>query len=132
MGLVNHAFVLQYGGIPEGFRGWGAADNAWLHKARLLGRPGLTQRSDQYLYHLLHPYSGGYGGRAHIDHNPHDADNVALLHQIRAVTEPRRFLASFPPPAYHSCPWEIKHRIVFITEEGQRYSTHSPTISPSR
>ena len=76
MGLVRRAFVLRHGGMLEGFRGWGGEDNAWLHKARLLGRATVTQRTDQHLYHLFHPHSGGYGGNTPSSCNPYYADNV--------------------------------------------------------
>src|SRR5262249_45643682 len=117
MSIVKKTFVCQYGGMPDGFRGWGAEDNAWSYKAHLFGCTGITQHSDQHLYHLFHPYSGGYGGRAHIAHNPHYADNVALLNRMRAIREPHRFLECFPPPAHHSCPWEKEKRLVFTIED---------------
>lgn len=118
MALVKKTFVRQHGGMPEGFRGWGAEDNAWFHKARLLGRTGVTQRSDQHVYHLFHRRSGGYDGRALSGaHNPHYADNIALLSHMFSIREPRRFRRCFPPPVHHVCPWKPDKRIVILNDD---------------
>jgi SAM-dependent methyltransferase len=102
--------VSRYGGLCEEFRGWGGEDNAWYYKARLLGRAGVTERSDQHLYHLYHPRSGGYGREQPGDRNPRYARNVELLNEMRRLTSANRFLARFPSPAPPSPPWCARPR----------------------
>jgi glycosyltransferase involved in cell wall biosynthesis/SAM-dependent methyltransferase len=114
--LVRKAFVQQYGGMCEDFRGWGGEDNAWFHKARVLGRTAVTTRQDQHLYHLFHESSGGYGSKDHIANNPHYGENVAVLNMIRSITNPEAFLRRFPPPSFASCPWLLQTRIMFACD----------------
>lgn len=114
--LIRKAFMLQYGGMCEEFRGWGGEDGAWFHKARLLGRVAVTEHHDQHLCHLFHEQSGGYDSRNHMAKNPHYHNNVALLKTIRSITAPEKFLRRFPPPPHFSCPWEPDKRIVFVSE----------------
>ena len=57
--LVRRDFLERHGGLVEGFVGWGGEDNAWIHKASLLGRFARTTRADQHLVHLHHARSGG-------------------------------------------------------------------------
>lgn len=94
--LVRTAFLRAQGGMDEIFRGWGGEDNAWFHKARVLGRAAATARGDVVIHHLHHAGSNGYGRAA--DGNPHYADNVARLGAQRRVTDPARYRALFPPP----------------------------------
>lgn len=110
--LVRRALVREFGGLCEAFRGWGGEDNAWFHKARLVGRAAITTRTDQHLYHLFHPRSGGYGAQDHIAANPHYQDNVALLYAMRRITDRSEFLARYPPPEHPPCPWRRDRRIV--------------------
>lgn len=111
-GLVRVEFLERYGGIPDGFRGWGGEDNGWMHKVRLLGRGERTKSEDQTAFHLFHALSGGYGGAAHLNANPHYAANVELLENIKAARNPQRFLESFPPMPNNL--WADSARIYFV------------------
>jgi hypothetical protein len=114
--LIQKAFIVQYGGMCEEFRGWGGEDAAWFHKARLLGHIAVTERQDQHLCHLFHEQSGGYDSRNHTTKNPHYHNNVALLKTICSITRAEKFLQRFPPPPHFSCPWELEKRIIFVGE----------------
>ena len=114
VGLVRRDFVREYGGLVEGFRGWGGEDNAWNHKAGLLGRFATTSRRDQDIYHLYHPVSGGHG-RAAMTQNPHYADNLALLGQVWALRDREKFLSAFPTPAHLPCAWDRDRRILLVS-----------------
>ena len=98
-GLVRREFITRFGGLIEGFRGWGGEDNAWRHKVSLLGSFGVTQRNDQHLSHLYHEGSGGYQQAGACTTNPHYRDNVALMERVCAIRDRKRFLESFPPSA---------------------------------
>jgi hypothetical protein len=111
-GIVKRSFVLAYGGISEQFRGWGGEDDAWWYKATLLGRAGVTQQRDQYLYHLFHINSGSYVKQK--ESNPYYNRNVAVLKEISSVCNRDSFLKRFPPPAQIICGWQDK-RIVFVS-----------------
>jgi hypothetical protein len=116
MGLVSTEFLTRYGGMCEEFRGWGGEDNGWWVKASLLGQASTTQRSDQLLYHLFHPDSGGYDGGAQIAKNPHYAANVALLREMRAATRDRQaFLSRFSRPDMLASAWKGK-QVLFVVE----------------
>jgi hypothetical protein len=115
MGLVSTAFLARYGGMCEEFRGWGGEDNGWWVKASLLGRAATTQRSDQILYHLFHPDSGGYDGGAQIAKNPHYAANVALLREMRATRDRQAFLSRFSRPDILASAWKGK-QVLFVAE----------------
>jgi hypothetical protein len=94
--LVRREFLERFGGIPEEFRGWGGEDDAWAHKARVLGRTGTSVQTDQILFHLFHPGSGGYGYAAARAQNPHYTANLELLTRIQRVNSAREFLEVFP------------------------------------
>jgi glycosyl transferase family 2 len=96
--MARKDFLLRFGGFDPGFRGWGGEDNGWLHKAQVLGRASVTNRQGQMLYHMFHEDSGGYGSRVQFS-QPDYQRNVALLHRIRTIRTPSRFLQQFPPPA---------------------------------
>lgn len=96
LGLVRRDFVSRHGGYIEGFRGWGGEDNAWNHKAALLGRAAATARRDMQVFHVHHPTSGGYGFENASAHNPNYDENVALLRRIWSVREPERLAREFP------------------------------------
>jgi N-terminal domain of galactosyltransferase len=121
-GLVRRAFVKRYGGLPEGFRGWGGEDEAWAYKAYLLGRAAHTGYDDQHLYHLYHSGSGGYCRRAPISSPSDYAHNLALLSRIMSVREPARFAELFGPKCF-SCPWPERAHIVFLTRAGDPRNT---------
>ena len=112
--IVRNDFLVNNGGIPEGFRGWGGEDNAWSHKARLFGKTGTTQNRNQKLYHLFHLLSGGYGGDLHKAANPHYQANVELLNDILAVRDAPTFSAKFPPEK--PSPWNASRKILFIAD----------------
>jgi hypothetical protein len=116
LALVRRDFIRQYGGLVEGFRGWGGEDNAWNHKAGLLGRLAPTSRRDQDVYHLYHPISGGHG-RAAMRQNRHYASNVALLGQVWALKDGERFLSAFPPPVHLPCAWSRDRRVLVVSSE---------------
>ncbi|MET3159981.1 glycosyltransferase family 9 protein [Bradyrhizobium diazoefficiens] len=120
--LVRRHLVRQFGGVAEEFRGWGGEDNAWFHKARVVGRAAITNRDDQHLHHLFHPLSGGYGAGEHIAANPNYQTNLALLHTIRRVTDRSRFLASYPPPALTPCPWDRSRKILLAADQGDAWA----------
>lgn len=117
-GLVRREFLLRYGGLVEGFRGWGGEDNAWNRKVALLGRTAATARPDQHIYHLFHPSSAGYPGCAAGAGNPHYAQNVALLRRIAAIRDSREFLRQFPSPPHRPRPWDAARRIMLLAGEG--------------
>jgi SAM-dependent methyltransferase len=119
-GLVRKSFVLKYGGLHEGFRGWGGDDNAWSFKAQLLGRSSATQYNDQHIYHLFHPNSGGYGGNSQIMQNPHYNANVVLMNQIITTRDRDEFIRRFPPAGHYSCPWPKEKQIAFIADAAQQ------------
>ena len=115
-GLVKKDFLARHGGLSEGFRGWGGEDNAWAHKARLLGRSGITGNRGQRLFHLHHANStSGPDFTAHT-HNPYYARNVALLNEMCSVRHPDQFVQRFPAPAA-SCPWARDKRVAFVALE---------------
>src|SRR4029077_9448684 len=123
-GLVRNDFLRCYGGIPEGFRGWGGEDNAWLHKVALLGSSAVSANRDQRLFHLYHERSGAHDATVH--QHPHYANNLSLLAQITAVRDKRQFLERYPASAAN-CPWESNRRIVFVaprTGNGLHHLAH--------
>ena len=99
--LVRRDFLERHGGLVEGFVGWGGEDNAWVHKASLLGRFARTSRGDQHLVHLHHARSNGTEQGSAAAANPHYAANVALMQQVRGTRDVARFVRDFPatPPA---------------------------------
>ena len=117
-GLVRRDFVRRHGGIPEGFRGWGGEDNAWVHKASLLGRSDVSGDPAQKLWHIYHPTSGAHDAQVHHK-NPHYRENLRLLESIGAVCDPQAFRERFPPPP-PSCPWPREQVIVFIADAAAR------------
>ena len=120
--LLRRELFRRFGGLCEEFRGWGGEDNAWFHKARVLGRAAVTTRGDQHLYHLFHPGSGGYGSQAHIGANPHYDANLALLQAMRRVTDRAQFLARYPPQAQPPCPWDRERTIAFVVHPGNDWA----------
>jgi hypothetical protein len=119
-GLVTRAFLRRYGGLIEGFVGWGGEDNAWNRKVALLGRSAPTTHPEQAVHHLFHASSGGYPGReTAAARNPHYARNVALLARVCTIRDAARFLREFPPPTHASCPWDPARRIVLLELERQ-------------
>lgn len=69
------------------------------------------------MFHLYHPLSGGYGGVAQIEQNPHYQQNVELLTQILSVQTQEEFLARFPSPVKSPCPWNIEKTIGLFASE---------------
>lgn len=116
-GLVRKAFVLEYGGLCEGFRGWGGEDNVWAYKSRLLGRAAATQLPDQHLFHLYHTHLGGYTGEDNRAKNPYYDENVALMYEMCAVKDRHEFIRRYPPPENFSCPWPKERRIVLVADD---------------
>ncbi len=114
-GLVRKGFLRRHGGIPGGFRGWGGEDNVWMHKVRLLGKCGRTFSGNQTVFHLYHDLSGGYGGDAHINANPHYRANFELFKKMRATRDAHVFLNNFPPTPLNL--WENTRRIYFVANE---------------
>jgi hypothetical protein len=113
MGLVRAGFLRRCGGMIEGFLGWGGEDNAWTHKARLLGRVGASNRADQVAWHLYHPDSGGVGAQPWRS-NPHYSRNVGLLGRIQRIRTGAELLRQFPPPALATPPWPARASLCFV------------------
>ncbi|PWC17026.1 hypothetical protein DDT52_17225 [Brenneria roseae subsp. roseae] len=112
--LVRTDFVMQHGGMPEQFQGWGGEDNAWFHKVSVLGKIDYTGDRQRVLYHLYHPMSSGYCRQGeHIAANPHYRDNVQLLRRMRAARHPTTFNQQYPAPRQHSAPWDGQQAIVY-------------------
>jgi GT2 family glycosyltransferase len=98
LGLVTRAFVERYGGLDERFRGWGGEDDAWWHKASLLGRAGFSRDSRQVVWHLFHDRCGGLAGAEARSRNPHYGANLALLDEIQRTKTRAAYLARYPTP----------------------------------
>lgn len=98
MGLVRRAFLERYGGLDERFRGWGGEDNAWWHKASVLGRPDMSRSPEQCLYHLYHRASGGLASDAARRANPHYRRNLQMLAALKRIATRDSYLARFPAP----------------------------------
>ncbi|MDR5748854.1 glycosyltransferase [Caballeronia sp. LZ029] len=96
LGLVRRDFLQRYGGMIEGFLGWGGEDNAWIHKVRLLGRLAITSCTDHHVAHLYHPASGGLNPASAMQGNPHYDHNIQLLEQVYSVCSGTEFLQRFP------------------------------------
>jgi GT2 family glycosyltransferase len=103
-GLVRRDFLARFGGLDEAFWGWGGEDNAWLHKARMLGRIGTTRYPNQRLFHLYHPASGAHAGRP-LTH-PDYAANLARLREYATARDGATLLNRFPPPPPVWLYWE--------------------------
>lgn len=117
MGMVRTDFVRRYGGMVDGFRGWGCEDHAWLRKAMLLGKVDVSRHPDQRTWHLYHPDSGSHSERAlnqAIRRNPHYAANALLMHRINAIGSGEEFLRQFPPPSHFALPWARSARLLFV------------------
>jgi hypothetical protein len=120
--LLRRRLVQDCGGMSDAFRGWGGEDNAWFHKARVVGRAAITNRGDQHLHHLFHPLSGGYGSGEHIAANPHYQANVSLLYAMRRITDRRKFMASYPAPEHAPCPWDPHKAIIFVVRDSDGWA----------
>jgi hypothetical protein len=117
MGLVTRNFLRRHGGMIEGFRGWGAEDNAWAHKAALMGKAGITQRLDQQVWHLYHADSGSHSATANrLAHrrNPSFAHNMALLDRVCRISMAEEMTREFPPASTLEPPWRASSRILFV------------------
>ena len=93
---------------------WGGEDNAWVRKVSLLGRIGVTKRTDQIAWHLYHPDSGATGGKPWRG-NGHYARNVELLARIERIRTPEEFLVQFPHREFAAPPWPAEVCIGFVT-----------------
>ena len=123
MWLVRRDFLRRHGGIPTGFKGWGHEDDAWLHKAALLGRIGASERADQRAWHLFHPDSGSHSPGAAssaIHANPHHVQNYKLLERIQAIRDAGEWQRHFAPSPHAVTPWPEGARIAFVAVEGDR------------
>jgi Methyltransferase domain/N-terminal domain of galactosyltransferase len=97
MSLLARDFFRREGGIPCGFKGWGGEDNAWAHKAALLGRYAVTDDDRQVAWHLHHADSGAQAGQP-VRHAQYDA-NVALLARHRGAGTAAAYRRRFPVEA---------------------------------
>jgi GT2 family glycosyltransferase/SAM-dependent methyltransferase len=122
-GLVRSSFVRAHGGFPEGFRGWGGEDDAWWHKARVLGNAAATGQRGQIIYHLHHPHAGDF--ERNRQRNPHHADNVALLREVWSATNRDQFLGRFPPPAQPPWNWQDKRILVLGSQDSNELTAAS-------
>lgn len=109
--LVRRGFLLEHGGIPPGFLGWGGEDNAWIIKARLLGTQAPSRAPEQVVRHLYHPTSNGYAQGKAMRENPHYPANLARMRRMQALRGRADFLRHFPPPSCHPAPWDGTRRI---------------------
>ena len=117
MGMVRAEFVRRYGGMVDGFRGWGCEDHAWLRKATLLGKVAVSHDPGQRTWHLYHPDSGSHSERALLDaarRNPHYHRNALLMNQINMIASGEEFLRHFPPPAHFPLPWAANAKLAFV------------------
>ncbi len=112
-GLVKSAFLREYGPIPEGFSGWGGEDDAWWHKARLLGHAALTDQRHRTVYHLHH--DGGGNWEQKKVRNPNYSANYSLLQEVWSQKSREQFLHRFPPSVKASWNW-VQKRVVFLSE----------------
>jgi hypothetical protein len=96
IGAVLREFVQRHGGLIEGFIGWGGEDDAWFHKVSLIGRTGATEKSDQPVFHLYHPLSGGVDPGKPGAANPFYSHNVKLLRDVRAARTAAELAMRFP------------------------------------
>lgn len=122
IGMVSADFVRRYGGMVDGFRGWGFEDHAWLRKATLLGTVDVSRDPAQHTWHLYHPDSGSHSERALREaarRNPHYAANAALMSRIQAVQSADEFLRQFPPSGHVPTPWPATTRIAFVVAAGR-------------
>lgn len=113
MGIVRAELLRNFGGMIEGFLGWGGEDNAWTYKAALVGRVGATRCPDQVVWHLYHPGSSSAGAQPWRK-NPHYARNVSLLSEVRHIKTVAELMRKFPPPAHAATPWVADARICFV------------------
>jgi ADP-heptose:LPS heptosyltransferase/glycosyltransferase involved in cell wall biosynthesis/SAM-dependent methyltransferase len=120
--LLRRRLVQEFGGMCEEFHGWGGEDNAWFHKARVVGRAAITERGDQHLQHLFHPQSGGYGSGQHMEANPHYQANVTLLYAMRRITNANQFMAAYPVPEHAPCPWDRCKTIALVADPNDRWA----------
>lgn len=123
MWLVRRDFLRRHGGFPGGFKGWGQEDDAWLHKAGLLGRIGASEQAGQRAWHLFHPDSGSHSsaaGASAMRANPHYAHNRTLLDRIFAVRDAETWQHEFPLPPHGAPPWHHAARIAFVAVAGSR------------
>jgi hypothetical protein len=117
MGMVRADFVRRYGGMVEGFRGWGCEDHAWLRKVTLLGRVEVSRDPAQATWHLYHPDSGSHSeGARHqaIRRNRHYAGNERLMRRIAAISTAEEFLMRYPPPTHAAPPWTAPSQLTFV------------------
>jgi hypothetical protein len=111
-GLVRAQFLRRHGGMIEGFLGWGGEDNAWVHKATLVGRVGVTHYSDQVAWHLNHPGSGA-AAQPWLG-NPHYERNVELLGRIQRIRTAAELSRQFPQSERATPPWPSQARLAFV------------------
>lgn len=117
MGMVRAEFVRRYGGMVDGFRGWGCEDHGWLRKAVLLGKTDVSRHPEQRVWHLFHPDGGSHSERALVEaarRNPHYQRNMLLMNQINAIPSGEEFLRHFPPPAHFPLPWGAHARLALV------------------
>lgn len=114
MGLVSRQFLRRYGGMIEGFVGWGGEDNAWVHKVSLLGTLGVTHLEDQVAHHLHHPGSGAI--EQPWLRNAHYDSNLSLLRRVQGIRDAANLLATFPPTARRTPPWPGSADICFAVD----------------
>ena len=90
-GLVRADFLHRHGGMIEGFLGWGAEDEAWVHKVSLLGRIGIHRQSGSawlalppspYPAAVPRSWRDSMRSSAARNNNPFYGRNVDLLHRI--------------------------------------------------
>ncbi|MBP2302790.1 capsular polysaccharide synthesis protein [Azospirillum picis] len=111
-GLIRASFLHRHGGMIEGFLGWGGEDNAWVHKASLVGRVGATRQANQVAWHLFHAEGGATSQPWR--RNPNYTRNVELLGRIQRIRSVAELDRLFPRPAKAPPPWPPQLRIVLV------------------
>lgn len=115
LGLVSAALIERHGGMIEGFRGWGGEDNAWIHKASVLGRVGATHDPAQVVWHLYHADNSAAGHKP-WETNPDYGANVQLLDRVKRTRSTAELEQQFPRRA--EPPWPADRTIELAFIEG--------------
>ncbi len=95
--LVQREFIERHGGLVEGFVGWGGEDNAWIHKASVLGRFARRPAPGPPASRALQRHRAGQCGRGQSALRR----QRRLMQRVRGTRDVARFVRDFPatPPA---------------------------------
>lgn len=104
--LVRASFLRRHGGLHEAFSGWGAEDEAWIHKVGLLGRMAWTDQDDRHVWHLFHPEAAR--------DKSNFQNNLAVFYEMTAISCPAAYRRAYPPPRHATVPWRDMTRVAFL------------------